>query len=228
MDANELLMGGGVKSIKWTDHQIGHTVIGTIAETPKAVQMTKYQSTELDFWPSGDPKMQVVVVIQTDLRDPSDAQDDGRRRLYIEPRMMAPVREAVQRIGAKGLEIGGRIAVRWISGSGQGEGNARQFAAEYAAPAVAVDSMLGAAAGNGNGHQATAQPAAQPAPPAVQQQPMLSQPTAPCTRPAAGPRTPCGWRCRWSRACRWWPPRTSWRRWARSSSPTPTRSASTS
>lgn len=175
-DANELLMSGGIKGIKWSDHNVGHTVVGTIVDQPKAVQMTKYQSDELDFWPSGDPKMQIVVTIQTDLRDPSNALDDGRRRLYIEPRMMTPVREAVQRAGAPGLAIGGRIAVRWVSGSGQGEGNARQFAAEYAPPAVDPGSMLGA---NGNGATPAATPGAQAA-----QSPTLASMTPPTPPPA--------------------------------------------
>lgn len=174
MDANQLLMGSGIKSIKWRDHQIGHTVIGTICEPPKVEQMKKYQSDELDFWPSGDPKMQIVVVLQTELRD--DDEDDGRRRLYIEPRMMACVRDAVKAAGAKGLEVGGRLAIRWISGTGQGEGNARQFVAEYAAPMVDPGSLL-------NGGSQPQQQAPAPQAPMVQQQ---APAPAAATAPAAG------------------------------------------
>lgn len=170
--ANELLMGGGIPSIKWKDETIGYTVVGNIVEQPKVQQMKKYKSDELDYWPSGDPKMQIVCTLQTDLRDPGSPDDDGRRRLFIEPRMMAPVREAVQRAGARGLAIGGRLAVRWISGSGEGEGNARQFAAEYAAPAVEPDSMLGN----------SAQP--QPAAAGAVQQPATPQPAT--AAPAGG------------------------------------------
>jgi hypothetical protein len=146
-DANELLMSGGVKSCKF--ETLGDTWIGTIADQPKATQMTKYQSTtgELDYWPSGDPKMQIVVTIATDVRDPALADDDGRRRLFIPPRMMTPVREAVQRAGAKGLAIGGRIAVKWISGLGKGEGDPKVYAADYAAPVVDPGNLL--AGGNG-------------------------------------------------------------------------------
>src|SRR5690554_8238352 len=32
---------------------------------------------------------------------------------------------SVKAAGAKGLEVGGQLAIRWISGTGQGEGNAR-------------------------------------------------------------------------------------------------------
>ncbi|MCX4468746.1 hypothetical protein OOK41_00170 [Micromonospora sp. NBC_01655] len=148
MDANALLMGGGVKSVNWKDNPIGHTVIGTIAETPKVEQMKKFNSDELDFWPSGDPKMQIVVTLQTDQRDPANEQDDGKRRLHISPRMMSPVREAVQRIGAKGLEIGGRLAVRRVGGSGA-VGDPYTFAAEYGAPAIdPAASSVATVAGN--------------------------------------------------------------------------------
>lgn len=160
MNANDLLMGGGIKSIKWKDEPIGYTVIGTIAETPKVEQMKKFNSDELDFWPSGDPKMQILVTLQTDQRDPADHQDDGKRRLHISPRMMGPVREAVQRVGAKGLEIGGRLAVRRAGGSGA-VGDPFTFAAEYAAPAIDPGGLLGGNAAAPPAPTATPSPAAQ-------------------------------------------------------------------
>lgn len=142
MDANDLLMSGGIKSISWKDNPVGYTAVGTITDPPKAEQMKKYQSEELDFWPSGDPKMQIIVTIQTDLRDPADPHDDGRRRLHIPPRMMTPVREAVRRAGAPGLEVGGRIAVRRTGGSGA-TGDPFTFAADYGRPVMDPGSLLG-------------------------------------------------------------------------------------
>ncbi|WP_194821276.1 hypothetical protein [Micromonospora sp. S-DT3-3-22] len=165
MDANDLLMSGGIKSIKWKDEPIGYTVIGTIVEQPKVEQMKKFDSEELDFWPSGDPKMQIVVTLQTEMRDPSNAQDDGKRKLHISPRMMKPVREAVQRVNAPGLAIGGRLAVRRTGGTGA-TGSPFEFAAEYGTPAVDPGSLLGA--------QSTPQAA-----------PMLAQPA-----PQAAPASP--------------------------------------
>jgi len=148
--ANNLLMSGGIKSIKWKDEPVGYTVVGTIVDQPKVEQMTKYESTELDFWPSGDPKMQIIVTLQTDMRDPSNANDDGKRQLHISPRMMKPVREAVQRVNAPGLAIGGRLAVRRTGGTGA-TGSPFEFAAEYATPAVDPGSLMG----NGNGAAAS-------------------------------------------------------------------------
>lgn len=178
MNANDLLMGGGIKSIGWKDNPIGHTVVGTITDTPKVEQMKKFQSTELDYWPSGDPKMQIVVTIQTDLRDPADPQDDGKRRLHIPPRIMTPVREAVQKAGARGLEIGGRIAVRRIGGTGA-TGDPFTFAAEYAAPAVDPGSLLSGPA-----------PSAPTAPATAAAPAMLTQPATASGQPSAAPVSP--------------------------------------
>lgn len=155
MDANSLLMNGGIKSIGWKDNPVGYTVVGTITDQPKAEQMKKHNSDELDFWPSGDPKMQIIVTLQTDLRDPSDAQDEGKRKLHIPPRMMGPVREAVRRSGAPGLAIGGRLAIRRTGGTGL-VGSPFEFAAEYAPPTVDPGSLMG-----GNGAAPTSAPPAQ-------------------------------------------------------------------
>lgn len=184
--ANNLLMSGGIKSIKWKDEPVGYTVIGTIVDQPKVEQMTKFDSTELDFWPSGDPKMQIVVTLQTDLRDPSDATDEGKRKLHISPRMMKPVREAIQRVGAPGLAIGGRLAVRRTGGTGA-TGSPFEFAAEYGAPAVDPGSLLG---GNAPAAQAAPMLTTQAAPAAA------AAPAAPAPSAAAqslgltGPATP--------------------------------------
>lgn len=181
-DANELLMGSGAKSCKFDN--LGDTWVGTIADTPTAKQMTKYQSTELDYWPSGDPKMQIVVPLQTDVRDPSDPSDDGRRVLFIPPRMMGPVKEAILRSGAKGLQVGGRLAVRWASGSGQGEGNPKLYTAEYAPPQVEMPIT--------GGQQPASPPPAAPAPAPVAAPPppaggMLNAPTPPAVAQADPP-----------------------------------------
>ncbi|MDG4798961.1 hypothetical protein [Micromonospora sp. WMMD980] len=146
IDANSLLMGGGIKSVNWKDNPVGHTVIGTITETPKVEQMKKFNSDELDFWPSGDPKMQIIVTLQTDQRDPANADDDGKRRLHISPRMMTCVREAILKVGAKGLEIGGRLAVQRVGGTGA-VGDPYTFAAEYGAPTVDPGGLLGGGQG---------------------------------------------------------------------------------
>jgi hypothetical protein len=183
-DANELLMSGGVKAVKF--ETLGDTALGTITDQPKVAQMKKYQTDELDFWPSGDPKMQIIVTIATAVRDPGNPADDGRRLLFIPPRMMQPVREAIQATGAKGLAIGGRIAVRWVSGTGKGEGNPKVYAAEYAPPAVDPGSLLG------NGTQPAPTTPAAVAPPAAAPPPSTGMLTTSTTAPAAQAGPPPG------------------------------------
>jgi hypothetical protein len=162
--ANQLLMGRGTKSINWKDNQVGYTVVGTIIDTPQVKQMTKFDSTDLAFWPSGDPMMEIVCTLQTDLRDPAEPTDEGKRKLHISPRMQQPVAEAVRKASAPGLAIGGRIAVQRTGGTGA-SGSPFTFAAEYQPPAVDPGSMLG---NGGQAQPAAATAQAAPAAPTIQ------------------------------------------------------------
>lgn len=142
--ANDLLMNGGsgIKSAKFVN--LMDVVRGTITDDPKVTQCMVFDAagkptSEKQFWPSGDPMMQIVVTIQTDERDPADDDDNGKRLLHITPRLQPAVRDAVKAAGAKGLAVGGRLAVQWNAGSGQGQGNARQYAAAYEPPQVGAD-----------------------------------------------------------------------------------------
>lgn len=176
--ANDLLMngGGGTKSAKF--NALGDVVRGTITDDPKVTQVVEFgddgkPTGEKKFWPSGDPMMQIVVTIQTDHRDPDDEDDEGLRLLHITPRIQPAVREAVKTAGAKGLAIGGLIAVQWSGGTGHGKGNARQYTAAYQPPQVGGNLL-------GTGTPAAVQPTLTGAAPAV---------TAPATPAAALPST---------------------------------------
>jgi hypothetical protein len=184
--ANALLMGGGTKSINWKENGVGYTVIGTIVDQPKVEQMTDYNDkSKLLNWPSGDPMMQIVCTIQTDLRDAANPEDDGKRKLHIPPRMQKPVREAIQKAGAKGLAIGGRVAVRRTGGTGE-SGSPFEFAAEYAPPAVDPGSLLSdnnAAPATQPAQQAQPAQAATPALSATMQSLGLNGPATPLPPP---------------------------------------------
>lgn len=60
--------------------QPGTTVTGTITNVDFR-QQTEYGTNQPATFPSGDPKMQFVIQIQTDIHD--DQDDDGIRALYI-------------------------------------------------------------------------------------------------------------------------------------------------
>jgi hypothetical protein len=73
-------LAGGSPYLKWENP--GTSYEGSITDV-QLRQARKYESTELDSWDDGTPKMQVVVTLQTALRDPERDEDDGIRSLSI-------------------------------------------------------------------------------------------------------------------------------------------------
>ena len=131
----QFLMGGGGAPSAFTKHDgIGVRRGGKIVERPELRQQTDFKSGDPLFWPDGNPRMQLVVTVQTELRDPTNPDDDGKRRHFIKGNLQKAVREAVQAAGAKGLEVGGSL---FVTRTGQeapkqrGEDGAWIYAAEY-------------------------------------------------------------------------------------------------
>lgn len=136
-------MGGGVPSARFENH--GDSVTGTIYDEPAATQQTDFTTGEPLVWPNGDPRMQVVVTLATDLRD--DSEDDGLRRIYIKGKSLTgAVRDAVRKAGAKGIEQGGRLTVTY-TGDGVAERRGinppKLYTASYTPPSqAAVNEVL--------------------------------------------------------------------------------------
>lgn len=61
---------------------IGTSVTGKVLEVVVR-QVTDIQTREPQTWPDGNPKQQAIITLQTDERDSADAEDDGRRNVYI-------------------------------------------------------------------------------------------------------------------------------------------------
>jgi hypothetical protein len=76
LNLNEL--EGGSKS--WKGENIGDKVVGTIVSV-KRVQQTDFTTGEPLEWSNGDPRMQTVVELQTDLEETGD--DDGVRSVWL-------------------------------------------------------------------------------------------------------------------------------------------------
>lgn len=70
-------LGGGGKA--W-QHDVGDKIVGTIISV-KRVQQTDFQTGAPLTWSNGDPRMQTVVELQTDMRNGDD--DDGVRTLWL-------------------------------------------------------------------------------------------------------------------------------------------------
>lgn len=188
MDANSFLMGGGgAPTAKFPTP--GTVIGGRITEQPQLEQQRDIKSGEKKFWADGDPMMQLVVTVQTDLRDPSLEDDDGRRRIFIKGQMKNAVADAVREVGAKGLEVGGTLHVRY-SHDGQarerGMSPPKQYVAKYVT-AASAELGIGAAPAAAPAQYAAPAPQAAPAPAG---DPWATSAPAPAAAPQPGDEPP--------------------------------------
>ena len=135
-DPNDFLMGAGGKSAEFKKHD--DQCWGTIVRYAMR-QQTSFESGEPLVWDDGEPRMQMVLTVQTDEQD--DDEDDGLRKLYVKGQMQQALAGAVLKAGATGVTEGGRVLVRYISDAEpkrQGMSGAKQYFAKYEAPTQAV------------------------------------------------------------------------------------------
>lgn len=109
-DGNDFLMRGGVPSVKFP--QLGSTVIGQVTKPIKVVEVTDPRTKEVKRWPNGEPKMQVIIEMLTELRE-SD-EDTGERTLWAKGQMQNAIRDAVRNSGARGILPGGVLQVTYV------------------------------------------------------------------------------------------------------------------
>lgn len=185
-------------SHSWKFTNPGDTHTGTITEVSDARQATEYGSNELAYWDKERtrPKMQVAVTLDTTERDPQDANDTGKRTLWVvedgrSGSILSAIRQAVHQAGAGTIDIGGQLTVAFsgFDPNSKNPANPRKiYSASYVPPAPAGGMFT---------NQAPAQPApapvAQPVAPAAQPAPAPAAPAQPVAAPAqpvAAPATP--------------------------------------
>jgi hypothetical protein len=118
-DANGLIMRGTVPSA--TFHDVGATHEGVITNLD-VMQARKFGTTDLDYWPDGSAKMQAVVTIKTQERDPEIENDNGMRNLYVSSKgMREAIAAAVKKAGAEGLAVGGTLGVKYTRDGERGK-----------------------------------------------------------------------------------------------------------
>lgn len=183
-------------SHSWKFTNPGDTHTGTITEVSDARQATEYGSNELAYWDKERtrPKMQVAVTLDTAERDPQDANDTGKRTLWVvedgrSGSILSAIRQAVHQAGAGTIDIGGQLTVAFsgFDPNSKNPANPRKiYSASYVPPAPAGGMFT---------NQAPAQPVAQPAPapatpaapapaPAAPAQPVAPAPAQPVPAPA--------------------------------------------
>lgn len=179
-------------SHSWKFTNPGDTHTGTITEVSDARQATEYGSNELAYWDKERtrPKMQVAVTLDTTERDPQDANDTGKRTLWVvedgrSGSILSAIRQAVHQAGAGTIDIGGQLTVTFsgFDPNSKNPANPRKiYAASYVPPAPAGGMFT---------NQAPAQPVAQPAAPAPAAQPVAPAPAQPvAAQPVPAPATP--------------------------------------
>ena len=113
----DALASGGTY-LKWETP--GTTYTGTITDVAMR-QSRKYESTELDTWDDGTPKMQVVLTLATDYRDQAlGADDDGARMISINlwSGQKKALVAACKQAGVSEPQIGQTFTATHVSGIG--------------------------------------------------------------------------------------------------------------
>jgi hypothetical protein len=112
----DALASGGTY-LKW-EHP-GTTYTGIITDVTMR-QSRKYESTELDAWDDGTPKMQVVLTIATDYRDQAQQDDDGTRMISINlwSGQKKALVAACKAAGVGEPQVGQRFTATHVSGIG--------------------------------------------------------------------------------------------------------------
>lgn len=179
-------------SHSWKFTNPGDTHTGTITEVSDARQATEYGSNELAYWDKERtrPKMQVAVTLDTTERDPQDANDTGKRTLWVvedgrSGSILSAIRQAVAQVNAGTIDIGGQLTVAFsgFDPNSKNPANPRKvYTASYVPPAPAGGMFT---------NQEPAQPAAAPVAAPVAPAP-VAQPAAPApaAQPVAAPATP--------------------------------------
>lgn len=111
----DLLAGNSAKAYFGANSQPGDSVTGVI-EKIETTQVNDFQTKQPAYWNDGRPKEQIHVIIQTQLRDPSVDDDDGRRSLWIKGWgiQLKAFREACRQAGVKIPKPGDTITEQFV------------------------------------------------------------------------------------------------------------------
>lgn len=140
----DLLAGNSAKAYFGANSQPGDTVTGVI-EKIETTQVNDFQTKQPAFWNDGRPKEQIHVIIQTQLRDPSVEDDDGRRSLWIKGWgiQLKAFRDACRQAGVKIPKPGDTITERFVGLGQRGDAPQPPKVFEFhIEPASSVNSLV--------------------------------------------------------------------------------------
>lgn len=134
--ANDILLGaGGGKSAAFP--RIGTIVSGEVISEPESREQTDMITKLVKTFKDGTPMMQVLIRLQTQERDPNDAEDDGIRTVYAKGKMVQAIGKAMRAAKVSALEIGGFLEIAYIGDGPKGDMPIppKLFEARYTPPA---------------------------------------------------------------------------------------------
>lgn len=109
-DPNSLLSGKSTPSISFKDAKVGDSFSGTITDLETA-QVRNYESGEPEFWEDGNPKLQIVVTLDTAYGD--GLEDDGQRKVYLFGQKLQAAKAALKEAGVDKLEKGATFTISY-------------------------------------------------------------------------------------------------------------------
>lgn len=172
----DLIAGNSAKAYFDANSQPGDAVTGVI-EKIETTQVNDFQTKQPAFWSDGHPKEQIRVIIQTQLRDPSVDDDDGRRSLWIKGWgiQLKAFRDACRQAGVKIPKPGDTITERFVGLGQRGDAPQPPKVFEFhIEPASSVNSLV-----NGSQPQQPVQQGSQQPPVQQSQQDYPQQQYAP-------------------------------------------------
>lgn len=159
----DLLAGNSAKAYFDANSQPGDTVTGVI-EKIETTQVNDFQTKQPAFWNDGRPKEQIHVIIQTQLRDPSVEEDDGRRSLWVKGWgiQLKAFRDACRQAGVKIPKPGDTITERFVGLGQRGDAPQPPKVFEFhIEPASSVNSLVNGSQPRQPAQQGSQQPPVQ-------------------------------------------------------------------
>ncbi len=92
----------------------GASAGGPLTEKPTVRAVTAMGSGEVRTFADGSPMEQYVLTVQTDDRDATNPDDDGRRRIYVKGHNKKRFKAAVKAAGLKTLSAGDTVRVKYV------------------------------------------------------------------------------------------------------------------
>lgn len=137
--AESLLFRGGPPGFKFSSP--GVYIDGTLVDVDTQ-HATKFNPDpnapkEYKHFSSGDPIYEIVLTLQTDLRDPSNPNDQGRRRVFVSSMdMQEKLGKALKDSGDQKLTAGARVRVAFLREEGSNRKKIYEVSYTRAADAI--------------------------------------------------------------------------------------------